>query len=445
MCIKKRVIPRPGFEKRAMGAEARPKEKNSEGMELDTRKQPPEWRKIRDACMSLLGKDPAVDPEVIRDLTPEYLNAVFRKKAKLVHPDLVSGAAASRVKEMTETFIELKKAHELLNAHVQAGRQWEGGPRTFKKTIIAVGGAKGGIGKSLFAANLGIVLAASGFKTVVVDLDLGSANLHLYLGEKSLLEKGINDYLNKSVSSLEDVMVQSPHGPFIIGGDSSVLGAANLAFAKKLKLIRAIRELRADVVILDLGGDTNYNILDFFLSAHVGIVMTTRDSAATLSAYHFLKGALYRRLDRLFSPESPFRKKRDERLEGLIKEHMKAGVAEKRTVNDLMNAVKRRHPRGVSLLREVLSRYSPCLLVNKTPRQWDPKEVFLKLRGVTAKWLSIRLNYLGAISHQPLLEQSAISLVPVAARYPRGHLVRELNAVIRGSSELRNMANAHFR
>ena len=74
---------------------------------------------------------------------------------------------------------------------------------TFQKKIIAVAGAKGGVGKSVFAANLAVYLSVKGFKTVVVDLDLGGANVHLYLGKSFLLKQSINDFLrNRSQERL---------------------------------------------------------------------------------------------------------------------------------------------------------------------------------------------------------------------------------------------------
>jgi flagellar biosynthesis protein FlhG len=63
-----------------------------------------------------------------------------------------------------------------------------------RPTIIAVGGSKGGIGKSVFSANLGIHLSKE-HKTVIIDLDLGGANMHFYLGHNKVLKKNINDFL----------------------------------------------------------------------------------------------------------------------------------------------------------------------------------------------------------------------------------------------------------
>ena len=64
-----------------------------------------------------------------------------------------------------------------------------------RKKVIAVGGAKGGIGKSIFAINLALLLSSVG-RTVIIDLDLGGANLHLYLGE-TIVARQITQYTSR--------------------------------------------------------------------------------------------------------------------------------------------------------------------------------------------------------------------------------------------------------
>ena len=85
--------------------------------------------------------------------------------------------------------------------------------------IIAAGGAKGGIGKSILAANLGVYLSRRGFRTVLVDLDLGAANLHLYMGVWALKHR-IDDYLDKKAHRLDAIAVETDPGPRLIGGGS---------------------------------------------------------------------------------------------------------------------------------------------------------------------------------------------------------------------------------
>lgn len=122
-----------------------------------------------------------------------------------------------------ERFIKVKQAYETLVPYMLKEEKILPENDLRKSTIIAVGGAKGGIGKSIFSTNLGIYLSSLGKRTVLVDLDLGGANLHLYLGEW-FLKYNINDYLNKSVPSLSDIMVSTKYGPDLVGGGSSQLG-----------------------------------------------------------------------------------------------------------------------------------------------------------------------------------------------------------------------------
>jgi flagellar biosynthesis protein FlhG len=145
------------------------------------------------------------------------------------------------------------------------------------KKIIAVGGAKGGGGKSMLAANLAVGLALLGQKVVLADLDLGGADVHLYTGVKSLASTWI-DFLDKKVDSLQDILTPTAFkGLSLIGGDSSKLGSANLPYSQKLKIMRHLKELETDFLVVDLGGDTTYNGLDFFLLADQKIVVPARN------------------------------------------------------------------------------------------------------------------------------------------------------------------------
>jgi len=390
----------------------------------------PTWSDVRKACVCLFGTDPGQNGRLFSGLTPDRLRAAFRKKAKELHPDALSGVSSEHRQARADRFVAVKDAYEILSAHLQSISPHSSPFETGPGTIIAVGGAKGGIGKSLFAANLGILLASSGHRTLLVDLDLGSANLHLYLGEKALLRTSINDFLSKRVARLEEVMVPSPHGPWMIGGDSSQLGSANLPFSRKLKLIRALRSVPADVVILDLGGDTTFNILDFFLAADVGIVLTTQETASTLSAYHFLKGAVYRRLTRLFGPESPFAGDRDEVLERIIRSLIDDGAERGKTLGDLIRDVRAKHPSGTAVLQRALQTFRPFLLLNKVPPGRNVQGVVHKLQAVSARWLNIKLRYLGGLTNQRVIEQCALTLTPVVARYPGGTLAREIGDIL---------------
>jgi len=303
-------------------------------------------------------------------------------------------------------------------------------PATRTPCLIAVGGAKGGVGKSVLAANLGVALAARGHETVVVDLDLGGANQHLYLGHRALLPSTMNDFLFGRARTLSEVAVDTRFGPRLIGGNSSELGAANLSFAKKMKMLRALRSLDADYVILDLGGDTSYNIVDCFNAADLSVVVTTRESASYIGAYQFIKVALYRKLQRAFGPESRFAGRKEELLEGIIAQATSMEGSSGRGIADLLAEVSLDAPESVGLLREILDDFRPLLVTNRLPARFDATQLVRNLQSVTMRWLSKEVVHLGSLSAHEDVEASAIELIPVIERHPDGQTAGELNAIV---------------
>ena len=190
---------------------------------------------------------------------------------------------------------------EILPAEESKTNSAEQAANKTTKKIIAVGGAKGGVGKSMLAANIAVGLALLGQKVVLADLDLGGADVHLYTGVKSLA-KTWNDFLDKKVDSIKDILTPTAFkGLSLIGGDSSKLGSANLPYSQKLKIMRHLKELETDFLVVDLGGDTTYNGLDFFLLADQKIVVSGTEPASVLDSYTFVKVVFNRFLERFFS------------------------------------------------------------------------------------------------------------------------------------------------
>lgn len=288
--------------------------------------------------------------------------------------------------------------------------------------IIAIGGAKGGIGKSLLAANLGVHLASQGKRTILIDLDLGGANLHLFLGIWSL-ERKVEDFLEKRYASLDELLLPTKYGPLLIGGGGGALGAANIHHARKLKLLRAMRHLAADYVIIDLGGDTSFNMLDFYLAADSGVVLTTMDPASYLDAYNFIKVGLLRRLSRLFGPESPYRREKDEVLAEIINRFV-AGAGNGRRVEELLAEVAATRPQGLDLLKRVIRSHRPRTAINMPAGDNDVGALAERLSKVSARMLSIDIAYLGELAYDETINQSTQSLVPHVSRHPEGTLAQ---------------------
>jgi flagellar biosynthesis protein FlhG len=296
--------------------------------------------------------------------------------------------------------------------------------------LIAVGGAKGGIGKSLFVANLGVLLSQLGKKTVLVDLDLGAANLHLYMGVWSLPHR-VDDFLTKKVATINDIMVPTKYGPLLIGGGVGKLGDANIHFARKQKLLRALKTIDADYVILDLGGDTTFNILDFYLAADQGFVLTTCEPASYMDAYGFIKLSLHRKLTRLFGAESEFRNGRDHQLELLIKDHILSNAsAQGRHISDLIRRIEREQPVHGQLIKKVVADFRPATIVTMVQVQEQVDELVTRLQNVSRKILSVDLNFFGCLPFEKQIQQSARELVPHVSKTPDGNFAKALRRIV---------------
>ncbi|MBT8356897.1 MAG: hypothetical protein HKO79_11380, partial [Desulfobacterales bacterium] len=244
----------------------------------------------------------------------------------------------------------------------------------------------------------------------------------LYLGEWSL-KYNINDYLNKSVPSIKDIMVSTKYGPDLVGGGSSQLGSANIHFSRKLKLLRGIKQIDADYIIFDLGADTSYNIIDFFNAADHGIVLTTCDPASYLDAYNFIKVALFRKLNRIFGPESELRRHKDSELLCLIKEAtLSKNGSRGKVIGDLIERVNSQLPEKMPLIEHVLETFRPGLVVNMISENDQVSEVVTRVQEVSQKMLTVAVDYLGSIDYQSDIRQSAQDLVPAISRDPKGIL-----------------------
>lgn len=291
-------------------------------------------------------------------------------------------------------------------------------PRTVPgREIIAIGGGKGGIGKSLLAANMGVHLATTGHRVVLIDADLGGANLHTCLGIKPP-RVTLSDFVSRKVKNLEEVVTSTPiEGLGLISGALDMLGAANPKYTQKLRLLREVARLDVDTVIIDLGGGTGFNILDFFLIADHGILTVVPEPTSIENAYRFIKAAYYRRLK---TAEMSWN------LRPLVEEAMNdidgAGM---RTPADLVSYVEQRDPEGGARLRAELERFPLKLVVNQT-RSEQEKRVGVAISDACRKYFGIPMEFLGAIPFDDAVWQSVRRRRPVILEQPDAEASRSI-------------------
>ncbi len=161
---------------------------------------------------------------------------------------------------------------------------------------VSVGGGKGGVGKSLIALNLATSFASMGLETVLVDADLGSPNLHSLLGV-TRVGPTLHALLDRRITRIEEAMIATAVPRLsLIPGASGHLGAANPSHQEKLKLIRQLTSVEADVLVVDVGAGTAYNVLDLYGLGEVRIVVATPELTSLQNAYVFLKSSLLREI-----------------------------------------------------------------------------------------------------------------------------------------------------
>ncbi len=171
--------------------------------------------------------------------------------------------------------------------------------------VVAVGGGKGGVGKSLVAANLAVRFAHAGLKTLAVDLDVGGANLHTYfaVGQPTAIWP---EAVVLQTKPLRDVIQVTgvPNARFLAGGREEVWGgAAALDSVALTRLWNGFADLaesgEVDVVILDLGAGSGRQTVEFFTSAHLSLLTALPEPTSIENAYAFLKAVLLTLIDQV--------------------------------------------------------------------------------------------------------------------------------------------------
>jgi flagellar biosynthesis protein FlhG len=388
--------------------------------------------RIRLACAYLFSPEHSKDDHFLGQLKAEWVKQAFREKAKRYHPDLHSHESPQMVEKRKERFVRIRDSYETLSQYFSGKPAVSiGVPKVRRPILIAVGGAKGGIGKSVFSTNLGVFLSRMGNKTILVDLDLGGANLHLHLGETSI-PRTINDFLSQRAASLKEIMTVTKFGPSLIGGDSSQLGTANIGFSQKTKLLRSIRMLDADYVVLDLGSGSSFNTIDFFLAADHGLVLTTCDPSAYLNAYTFIVVSVIRKLNRLFRTESNPVTEESEEIIRLIEEATLSRNGKRvKTITQLIERVKKEQPTHLASIKRTLENFRPSLVANMVESESDAIPMVERIQKAAKRMLSVDVGYLGALPYHSEIRSSTRELVPAVAKSPHGSLARLIGKFVR--------------
>jgi len=291
------------------------------------------------------------------------------------------------------------------------------------KKIIAVGGAKGGVGKSMLSANLAVGLALLGQKVVLADLDLGGADVHLYTGVKSLA-KTWNDFLDKKVDSIKDILTPTAFkGLSLIGGDSSKLGSANLPYSQKLKIVRHLKELETDYLVVDLGGNTTYNGLDFFLLADQKIVVSGTEPASVLDSYSFVKVVFNRFLERFFSEHKSLKDLAAQIRDGSLEK------LKNYSLDFIYQEVRARNPQASVQLKKQSDQFRLSIVLNMTESSKDVR-IAESMQKLVKDKCFLDIGILGTIPFDKLVRKAARGFTPIVVENPKCQASRNIHQML---------------
>ncbi|MGI0115288.1 MinD/ParA family protein [Zooshikella sp. RANM57] len=225
--------------------------------------------------------------------------------------------------------------------------------------VLAVTGGKGGVGKTNVALNLSIALAEMGRRVMLLDADLGLANIDVLLGLSP--KHTIADVL-EGKCDLRDILLHGPGGIKIIPASSGTQAMTQLSLQQHAGLISAFSEIndQLDVLIIDTAAGISSSVVSFVIASQEVLIVVTNEPTSITDAYALIK------------------------------------------------LLHRDH--------EVM-RYR--VIANMVRSQQEGQQLFNKLTNVTERFLDVTMQYLGAIPFDEALRKAVQRQRPLLECYPR--------------------------
>ena len=293
-------------------------------------------------------------------------------------------------------------------------------PKAVNNHILAIGGGKGGTGKSLITASMGICLANRGNDVLLIDADLGTANLHTFLGLEPP-KLGLSDFVSKKESTISGVITKTGINNLkLISGAKDMIGIANLSYGQKAKILNNIKKLNYRYILLDLGPGTSFNILDFFLISHCGILITSPEPTSIENTYRFTKGLLFRHLRKTISKKV---------VRSLIDNGIRQRNGNKfESVFDLLETIETIEPSLGDTISRYLSTLDIKLIVNQVRTSKD-RSIGQKMAIAIKKSFGIPIDFLGNVSHDNKVSKGLLQRKPLMAYLPHSKAFKELTEI----------------
>ncbi|MDI1447964.1 helix-turn-helix domain-containing protein [Polyangium sp. 6x1] len=289
------------------------------------------------------------------------------------------------------------------------------GART--RRVIAVGGGRGGVGKTLLTVNLGVYFAQLGREVVVCDTDPFGSNLHGVLGLETpplVTSEALEEGKAKPVSTIVP-------GLRLLPTAYDPMTATPIRPNRGSHWARQIEKLDVDYVLLNLGASTTASTLDLFLQADVGICVTAPEPLAIETTYRFARALYLRVLRRALTKE---------RFKLRLVERVIAALPPLAPPPAIVAEIKRYDDGVAKVAAEEMLRVAAHLVVGQTRLRSD-LDLGMSMSVIAERFLGISLDYLGHIEHDDAVWLTVRRRQPLLIDSPTSKSARNIERVAR--------------
>ena len=262
--------------------------------------------------------------------------------------------------------------------------------------IIAIAGGKGGAGKTVFTAMLGMCLAGFERRTILVDLDFVGANLHRLLNvpEKP---KSLNAYLAGRDSTISGMVQRTSFEKLdAITFQSDTPHLFPIKPWQKRKFFHDVKKLKADYIVCDLGNASSAFGLDAFLRADFSVLLSSSDMFSILNSYSFIRSALLQGVRRYLYDSPPALKALNEC--GLLVDGKMV-----KPLHMFLKQIPAKHKIRLDVIQKFLRQFSPKIVLNFMQNS-DPHSDFMLLGPLVKNLLNIQLDYWGHLRFDRIVQ-----------------------------------------
>jgi flagellar biosynthesis protein FlhG len=298
-------------------------------------------------------------------------------------------------------------------------------------TILAVGGGKGGVGKSIISANLSTLLVAQGFKVLVVDLDLGCSNLHTQFGLPPA-KKTLVDYLVRKNCTFFESITQGPNNNLGIlagGGEEDwnkyINADSHLLRTLWQEILYSRINYRYDIVVLDLGAGTYKHTMDSYSLAHLGLLTALPEPTSIENAYVFLKMYLWKIVENVAL-------RMDANDIGVVVQkklgEVRPGALDEGYLKCLTD-LKPFYPEFISNVAKALAGRLLGIVMNQARDQSD-SDIGKSMEHICARYFGFQTYYMGCLNYDESVIQAVRSRNLLVSQYPVSLIAKRLEQLV---------------